>query len=610
MRQVHNKDTTENNQLLTNEVILSYQSWQHTIDAGGPSARTIKQHTDHARAILKCKEIGSLSNSLDQNKICQYMTDRTHDDNPNKIEPSSAATYLFSLHSFYSYLLTSHFENFFKVKKLLFPMTLTELKKMADNMIPCSLRYAKHYQKASKVRAHIKYEAERELVLTLEERRRCMSGKLNITVKQIMSLNTKEWTVSETQAFFTLVRNYLMLNIFVRNGHRTGVVSNMTTDEFMQAKLNGAKYMIKVLHHKTNREYGHARVIISKPFYRILQYYQTVMRPCILSHNNKKDHGRFFMGITGNPVETTNISKMIKSTGRLIDIDEKKLKPQMLRKSTSTAIIERNQPGELKHVTDLMLHTESTAIKKYGRTDKEKSAMIGETLITGPVAGDSTEEEEDDDEQVVNKVVRRQRRQERDQEEVQEEKEEDQDQELTMNTVLNKLKNTPCSEENESGEEEDEEPGVSGEDIEMRDNDADDEAMPEPEDETMQRPDDETMPGEDDNDEDDDNDGDDEDNDDDEAIPNLSNSRASLMHFFKNIRLHSKGGRKDLFSPSQVNELINLFSTMLADSDITIREPVVKKILSGASSSLLKKHSMTQVLAKIRNMKKLYSARH
>ena len=55
--------------------------------------------------------------------------------------------------------------------------------------------------------------------------------------------------------------------------------------------------------------------------------------------------------------------------------------------------------------------------------------------------------------------------------------------------------------------------------------------------------------------------------------------------------------------------MINLFSNMLADPDITVREPVVKKILSMATSSLLKKHSITQVLAKIRNMKKLYCAR-
>ena len=59
----------------------------------------------------------------------------------------------------------------------------------------------------------------------------------------------------------------------------------------------------------------------------------------------------FFIAITGNRFDTTNVSMTMKSTGKILGIDEKKLKPQLLRKTTSTAVIERKIDGELKDVT-------------------------------------------------------------------------------------------------------------------------------------------------------------------------------------------------------------------------------------------------------------------
>lgn len=101
-------------------------------------------------------------------------------------------------------------------------------------------------------------------MLTPEEKTTCMHGQLHDTVKQIMAANIDSNNSTEVKAYFVFVRNYLMPNIFVRNGHRTGVVSNMTLQEFESVKFREGRHLLKLLEHKTNGDYGYANVVILK----------------------------------------------------------------------------------------------------------------------------------------------------------------------------------------------------------------------------------------------------------------------------------------------------------------------------------------------------------
>ena len=380
VRKVHTKNNTKNNLLLINNVIKCYRTWKDSDDSGGGSEKTKQQHVDQAARILHSKSTGSFKNALSEMKVLEYIKGRTAEGNGKHLVASSAATYLFGLHNFYKFLDTSFSAEFFSKNKLLIPMDLAQVKLATNCLADSTLRWAKGFTKRSKINAHVRYEAERALLLTTDEKKRCLRGDLYTTVKQIMFLtsNGKMFSNEEKTENFLNVRNYLMLNIFVRNGHRTGVVSNLTLKEFATATLKEERFMIKVLDHKTNDEYGFANIIVSKSFFKILEFYKERLRPNFAKDNSQ---GNFFIAITGNNIKSGNVSKTIKSTAERLNIDERKLMPRLVRKTTTTTVIEGQQPGELNDVTALMLHLESTALKSHQRTVKEMSALRGEKMI-------------------------------------------------------------------------------------------------------------------------------------------------------------------------------------------------------------------------------------
>ena len=175
---------------------------------------------------------------------------------------------------------------------MLIPLQISEIQEQSEVLKNSTIRLAK-YQKKSKVKAHITYEEEWGLLLTKEEKKRILGKKLNMTVKSIMASFASTVNSTKKIAAFVCVRNYLMLNIFVRNGHRTGVVSNMTITEFEKAHIIDGRHVIKVLEHKTNREYGMANVVL-KPFFEMLTFYKNNMRGWILSYKEKEDHVFFY----------------------------------------------------------------------------------------------------------------------------------------------------------------------------------------------------------------------------------------------------------------------------------------------------------------------------
>ena len=56
-----------------------------------------------------------------------------------------------------------------------------------------------------------------------------------------------------------------------------------------------------------------------------------------------------------------------------------------------------------------------------------------------------------------------------------------------------------------------------------------------------------------------------------------------------------------------MQKLLKLFFDM-TDKHALVREHIVKKVLSEEKSSILKKHRITNILAKIRNIKKWFNA--
>ena len=73
------------------------------------------------------------------------------------------------------------------------------------------------------------------------------------------------------QSVYTLVRDYILLQITIANAHRSGVLSNMTLEEYKQAKRREESVIISVKNHKTADTHGPACAVLSPSLFSYLE---------------------------------------------------------------------------------------------------------------------------------------------------------------------------------------------------------------------------------------------------------------------------------------------------------------------------------------------------
>ena len=75
--------------------------------------------------------------------------------------------------------------------------------------------------------------------------------------------------ITLTQTEFVLVRDFLITSIAVANANRSGVLTQLTLDEFKQAKSSGDTMILSVRVHKTSYKYGPAKLIVNSHLFII-----------------------------------------------------------------------------------------------------------------------------------------------------------------------------------------------------------------------------------------------------------------------------------------------------------------------------------------------------
>ena len=86
------------------------------------------------------------------------------------------------------------------------------------------------------------------------------------------------------QAINKSFRNYLIIVIISRVGHRAGIPVNLTTEIFEKAKLKGNRYILKIYNYKTmtRDNKGVVNLILTPKLYFHLQFYIDKIRNPIM----------------------------------------------------------------------------------------------------------------------------------------------------------------------------------------------------------------------------------------------------------------------------------------------------------------------------------------
>ena len=118
------------------------------------------------------------------------------------------------------------------------------------------------------------------------------------------------------QSVYTLVRDFILLEIAITNAHHSGVLSNMTVGEYKAAKKAKGSMIISVKSHKTADTHGPVCIVLSPTLFSYLQIYVNKVRSHVektdgTADSKKRDEANVFLSWTGAKLESGQISTAI-----------------------------------------------------------------------------------------------------------------------------------------------------------------------------------------------------------------------------------------------------------------------------------------------------------
>ena len=192
-----------------------------------------------------------------------------------------------------------------------------------------------------------------------------------------------------TQEKYTLVRDYLIAQIIIDNANRAGVVACMTVKEFKRATLEGDRYVVRVLHHKTVDTHGAAQVVLTSHLYNYITVFMKEMRSQ-LPNVTLLDKETMFLSWCGKPMESSQMTKALGSIFKKAGVNGP-VHHTLYRKSSVSRC--HDQHKEIRgNLADLMAHREDTAQKYYRVFEKSKSSVKAFQKLSGIMRNDTIQQ--------------------------------------------------------------------------------------------------------------------------------------------------------------------------------------------------------------------------
>ena len=178
------------------------------------------------------------------------------------------------------------------------------------------------------------------------------------------------------QSVYTTVRDFILLEITIANAHRSGVLANMTMQEYKKAKKVEDNMVISVKEHKTADTHGPARVVLSSSLFSYLGLYIKELRRHVVESSNEEydsDKAHVFLSWNGEKLESGQVSTAINAAWRKGGM-QGHVTSTLFRKSAVTNV--HTSHKEMKSdLADLMAHKETTAQRFYRLKEKEEACL-------------------------------------------------------------------------------------------------------------------------------------------------------------------------------------------------------------------------------------------
>ena len=357
-------------------IFSSFCQWLTTADGGRKDPKLSKQQASQLNRILSTIDPNKQLESLFDKNLIRDKFLKEHAE--KKYTADTIKAYLLSLRHFCSYI-TAEKPKSIKVD----PALVLQIEEKAR-------LWSSSYKKDSNRRHLQKMNEDLGNLITPEmvsKYERSESARSAISyVGELSGAHSLE----VTQPIYTLIRDFVLLQITITNAHRSGVLANMTLGKYKKVKMAEGSYVINVAKHKTDDTHGPVRVVLSPTLFSQLKVYVQEVRSQVEESSGNEDNveATVFLSWSGAKLESGQISTAINAAWRKGGM-QGHVSSTLFRKSAVTTIHAHHKEmrGEL---ADLMAHKETTARKFYPLHEKQEACLQAATHLTSVMRSSTT----------------------------------------------------------------------------------------------------------------------------------------------------------------------------------------------------------------------------
>ena len=368
-----------------NDVLKKFKMWLQSADGGQLDAKTSEQHHKQTVKLLSVIDEGMEVTSLFDHQLINNRFLEGYA--KTKYHPKTTQSYLMSLRHFYSFsLATESCENIPNEK-------IVGLKEKVT-------RWSSSFRRKSAKRHWEKQEEDLNALISPDQIKEFERSEAARNAVCLLGKLSGAHSIEITQAQYTLLRDFLIVEISIDNGNRAGALANMKMSEFKRMKDEGSERVILVKDHKTLATHGHARIVLSQKLAGWLKIFVTEVRSRISGTSNDNDDN-VFLSWNGEALASSQISKAMKSVWKKAEISGTP-SSTIFRKSAVTGVHSAtDSSASHSDLADLMAHNVSTAVHYYKLTEKSKSSVKASKQLRNVMRGENQHEGLDKEENSV-----------------------------------------------------------------------------------------------------------------------------------------------------------------------------------------------------------------
>ena len=356
-------ESMKNKKLEVTNIMNDFYEYLTSADSGNRDQKTAKTCCQRVSKILQVVSSNLNMHDLVNRNLLRDVFLKDYCPNQNYY-PKTIQSYLNSLEHFLNYVISENLNNILDLKH-------------AERLKCTLVLWKSSFVKASRVATMQKMETERRTKITPDDILEFEASKVVRDTIKCTGFLSEGRKVKISQSIFSNVRDLLITEIFIDNGHRAGVLANMTLEEYENCEKltsNDVEYCITVYKHKEARA-GPIRVMLSSKLHSWFQIYVKYCRVAVTK--DMSPNAKVFLTWNGGTFEYSGgISQASNAIWKKAGM-RKHCGANRFRKAAVSATRSSDLADNQTHqdLASLMGHQKATADRYYYMEEKMHSAQ-------------------------------------------------------------------------------------------------------------------------------------------------------------------------------------------------------------------------------------------